>query len=286
MLRRLFLAPGYFLYRRFSKKRKKFRFVSKSHETGPAARLALLFWLCACLAAVLAYAALSGEEGSPLPGSALPAEALAPFPSALPGEAAQTAEPEPDPAPARLPSMAESAQYVTPEASAPSEPSTATPPAPAPSAEAVGAVAVPQPAPPDNPPGRLASAAGGAVAVARQGDTARLDGAVPASPAPISVPRELIPPAGAQASDVKPPEAWLVIVESIPKSQRDKAEEALARQRRRGVELSIMDTDAYPRLKSGLWALALGPYDSKREAEAAAAAIKSKVKDFMVRRGL
>jgi hypothetical protein len=52
------------------------------------------------------------------------------------------------------------------------------------------------------------------------------------------------------------------------------------------VELSIMDTDAYPRLKSGLWALALGPYDSKREAEAAAAGIRPKVRDLMVRRGL
>jgi hypothetical protein len=101
--------------------------------------------------------------------------------------------------------------------------------------------------------------------------------------APLIVPEELR--LGADA--VPPtPEAWLVIVESIPKAARDKAEVSLARQKKKGLELVLLDTDAYPRLKSGMWALSMGPFDTKAEAEAAAADIKPKVKDFMVRRGL
>jgi hypothetical protein len=81
-------------------------------------------------------------------------------------------------------------------------------------------------------------------------------------------------------------EAWLVIVESIPKSKRTEAEQSLARHKKRGVTLDIIDTDAYPRLKSGMWTLAAGPYDSEKEAQAAASAIKPKVRDLMIRRGL
>jgi hypothetical protein len=84
----------------------------------------------------------------------------------------------------------------------------------------------------------------------------------------------------------KPPEIWLVIVESIPKSARPEAERAVARHRKKGVSLELLDTDAFPRLKSGLWALAQGPFDTKKEADEAAAGIKAKVKSLMVRRGL
>jgi hypothetical protein len=83
-----------------------------------------------------------------------------------------------------------------------------------------------------------------------------------------------------------PTQSWLVIVESIPKSARQEAEQALTRHKKRGVELELFDTDAYPLLKSGMWTLAKGPFETKAEAEAAAALIKSKVKDFMIRRGL
>jgi hypothetical protein len=84
----------------------------------------------------------------------------------------------------------------------------------------------------------------------------------------------------------KPPEIWLVIVESIPKAHRSEAERALARHKKKGLDLEILDTDAFPRLKSGLWALANGPFDTKKEAEAAALILKPKVKGLMVRRGL
>ncbi|MDR1080916.1 MAG: SPOR domain-containing protein [Deltaproteobacteria bacterium] len=259
MLRKLFLAPGTWLYRRFSKKRKKFRFVSKTHEKGPVLRLSLLFWLCASVAGLVCYGAVSGERGAPATG--LPEAAVAPFPSALAAEARADAEPEPaSPAdPPRPPSMAESAQM----------------------AAAGGAPETQAPAAGSRDPAAQAPAQGGAQ---QSGGPGRLDGPSPAAPAAITVPRELVTPAGAPGQRL--PEAWLVIVESIPKSKREEAEQAQARQKRKGVDLSIMDTDAYPRLKSGLWALALGPFDSKREADAAAAAIKPKVRDLMVRRGL
>jgi hypothetical protein len=89
------------------------------------------------------------------------------------------------------------------------------------------------------------------------------------------------PPAAALGAQV-----WLVIVESIPKSARTEAERSLARHKRRGLELELLDTDAYPLLKSGMWTLAMGPFDTKVEADAAAAVLKPKVRDLMVRRGL
>jgi hypothetical protein len=277
MLRRMFYAPGYYLYRKFSKRRKKFRFISKSHERGPALRVSLLFWFCACLVAAGLYGALPSREGT-TSSSSLPAEALAPFPSAFADSAMasqDTVGQQAPPPPPALPSMAESAQLNSADLLA------ATAPAPKPEAQAGASVQA-----------GSGPAAGGAASVSAPGTApaapgpGRLDGTVPPSSNPISVPRELIPPGGSAATGEKLPEAWLVIVESIPKSQRDKAEEAQARQRKKGVTLSIMDTDAYPRLKSGLWALALGPYDSKKAAENAAADIKPKVRDLMVRRGL
>jgi hypothetical protein len=81
-------------------------------------------------------------------------------------------------------------------------------------------------------------------------------------------------------------EAWLVIVESIPKNKRTEAEQSQARYKRKGVTLELLDTDAYPLLKSGMWTLATGPYETKKEAEAAATIIKPKVRDLMIRRGL
>jgi hypothetical protein len=77
-----------------------------------------------------------------------------------------------------------------------------------------------------------------------------------------------------------------VIVTSSPKAARKEVEAERDRFRRRGVDLEIFDTDAYPLLKSDMWTLALGPFDSKTEADAKAAEIGSKVRGVMVRRGL
>ena len=50
--------------------------------------------------------------------------------------------------------------------------------------------------------------------------------------------------------------------------------------------MELLDTDAYPMLKSGMWTLAMGPFDTKAEADLAAAELKPKVRDLMVRRGI
>jgi hypothetical protein len=78
----------------------------------------------------------------------------------------------------------------------------------------------------------------------------------------------------------------LVIVESIPKRARAEAEQSQTRYKRRGLDIELLDTDAYPLLKSGMWALAMGPFDTKAEADVAAAELKPKVRELMVRRGL
>jgi uncharacterized SAM-binding protein YcdF (DUF218 family) len=130
------------------------------------------------------------------------------------------------------------------------------------------AAPAPEPGQPRMAPSAEASGAGGSVQAAGAGLSRTLE------------PPEAAPPA-APANQV-----WLVIVESIPKSAREEAERSQARHRRRGVELELLDTDAYPLLRSGLWTLAMGPVDTKGEADAAAAEIRPKVRDLMVRRGL
>ncbi|MDR2455499.1 MAG: SPOR domain-containing protein, partial [Deltaproteobacteria bacterium] len=60
----------------------------------------------------------------------------------------------------------------------------------------------------------------------------------------------------------------------------------LARHKRKGLDLELLDTDAYPMLKGGMWTLAMGPFDTKLDADKAAADLKPKVRDLMVRRGL
>ncbi|MDR1166715.1 MAG: SPOR domain-containing protein [Deltaproteobacteria bacterium] len=229
MLRALFLAPGRLLHRRFSQKRRKFRYLAHSAEAGPVLSLSLLFWAAFLVVAGITYANLGGDGATP-PMEAALVPAAPPAPVAVP-DGAPIAESAPAaPEVVTAPSMAQSAALLPPDAAA-------------------------------------------------------LENAAGFSAEPLIVPSELrlTPDAAAMAET---PEVWLVIVESIPKSARDKAEEALTRQKRKGIDLSLIDTDAYPRLKNGMWALALGPYESKAEADLAAAEIKPKVRDLMVRRGL
>jgi hypothetical protein len=246
MLKKIFLAPGYYFLRKFSKKRKKFRHVSSSFEAKPAFRLSLLFWLVIGFIVAVSYAAFSG--GADEPKVASPDNAIAPYPSALPG-----AETEPEYAPPP-PSMAESARLNPPVQAG--QASTGS--------DSGGGAA------PTEPRTSVQSSA----AAGAQG-----------APPPLVVPPELMS-AGDGSSALKTEEVWLVIVSSSPKADRDKVEADQARHRRRGVNLEIMDTDAYPLLKSGMWTLALGPYYSRVEAENAAKELQPKVKETMVRRGL
>jgi hypothetical protein len=248
MLKDIFLAPGYFFYRKFSKKRKKFRYVSKNFEIGSAVRISLLFWLALIFIVTLAYASLSGDSKS-TKELASPGSAVAPYPSALPPDELQ-AEVSPPPQ-----SMAESAR-ITGEVAPPL------------SSETV-----------QNPSGGTSVSA-----PSNTINTSTNPVTLPSSssPTPLVVPPEL----RTTGEILRAPEAWLVIVASSPKSDRDKVEADRDRHKRRGLELEIFDTDAYPLLKSGMWTLALGPFDTRAEAEATAKAIQSKVKETMVRRGL
>lgn len=81
-------------------------------------------------------------------------------------------------------------------------------------------------------------------------------------------------------------ELWLVILHTIPKSARDEAERRQAQYIGKGLKVDILDTDAFPRLKSGNWIIAQGPFDDRASALAAADAAKGFNPGLMVRRGL
>ena len=78
-------------------------------------------------------------------------------------------------------------------------------------------------------------------------------------------------------------EQWLVILHSIPKSARDEAERRKTQYRNKGLEVDILDTDAFPRLKSNsgsYWIIALGPFENKGEAVDAANRANDIAKQF------
>jgi hypothetical protein len=81
-------------------------------------------------------------------------------------------------------------------------------------------------------------------------------------------------------------ELWLVILHTIPKASREEAERRQAGYLSRGLPVEILDTDAFPRLKSGNWIIAQGPFDDRASALAAADAAKAFNTGLIVRRGL
>lgn len=79
---------------------------------------------------------------------------------------------------------------------------------------------------------------------------------------------------------------WLVILHTIPKSGRDARNEAERKQiqyRNRGLEVEILDTDSYPKLRAGSWIIALGPFDNKDTALTASNIARTFQSDLMVR---
>ena len=81
-------------------------------------------------------------------------------------------------------------------------------------------------------------------------------------------------------------EMWLVILHTIPNTGRAEAERRQAGYRTRGLEVDILDTNAFPKLKSNQWIIALGPFDDRAAALAAADKAKAFNSGLMVRRGL
>jgi hypothetical protein len=83
-------------------------------------------------------------------------------------------------------------------------------------------------------------------------------------------------------------EMWVVVMHTIPKNDagRQEAERRQAQYLNKGLTVEIMDTDAFPRLKSGNWLIALGPFENKAAAVAASNRAKSFNTGLMILRGL
>jgi len=102
-----------------------------------------------------------------------------------------------------------------------------------------------------------------------------------AGPEPIAA-----APAGQTAPAALETEMWLVILHSIPKTARAEAERRQAGYKTRGLEVDILDTNAFPKLPANYWVIALGPFDSRAEALTAADRAKAFNSGLMIRRGL
>jgi hypothetical protein len=78
---------------------------------------------------------------------------------------------------------------------------------------------------------------------------------------------------------------WLVIVGSFPKRNRPAAEERLRALMNTGYEADLIDTDKYPNLRPGLWAVVLGPYESEAQALEAKDKVRRVMPDAYVKPG-
>lgn len=81
-------------------------------------------------------------------------------------------------------------------------------------------------------------------------------------------------------------EMWLVVLHTIPKKARDEAERRQAQYLVKGLVVEILDTDAFPKLQSGYWIIAQGPFDDRTSALAAADIVKTFNAGLRVLRGL
>ena len=81
-------------------------------------------------------------------------------------------------------------------------------------------------------------------------------------------------------------EMWLVILHSIPKSAREEADRWQRQYRSKGLEVDVLDTDAFPRLIGGHWIVAIGPFDDKLSATMAANNATKFNAKLLVRRGM
>jgi hypothetical protein len=67
--------------------------------------------------------------------------------------------------------------------------------------------------------------------------------------------------ANAAPSATQAPEGrWFIIIGTYPKTDLSKANERLGFVRYKGYDAHLIDTDDYPNMKDGLWAVVIGPY--------------------------
>lgn len=77
---------------------------------------------------------------------------------------------------------------------------------------------------------------------------------------------------------------WFVILGTYARHETEKANQRLSYVQGRGIDASIISTDQYPGLKSGLIAVVVGPF-SKSGAKGSLASMKSAVPDAYVKSG-
>ena len=82
-----------------------------------------------------------------------------------------------------------------------------------------------------------------------------------------------------------PKDSWVVVTASFKRFERQRAEDQLAKLKRAGIPATILDSNDYPLLTPDLWVVAVGPFTSKQEANAALVQVKSSVPDAYVKKG-
>lgn len=117
--------------------------------------------------------------------------------------------------------------------------------------------------------------------------------ATPPSGSPSSlpgIPTDIPPGSSPNTSPVQesksgqqaPGGTWFVILGSYPRAERYKAEERLDYIKSLGYEAYIVDTNEYSNLRSGLWAVVMGPYQ-KQHAKVVVANVRPKVHDVYMK---
>ncbi len=82
-----------------------------------------------------------------------------------------------------------------------------------------------------------------------------------------------------------PKDSWVVVAASFKHFERQRAEDQLATLTRAGIPATILDSNDYPLLSPDLWVVAVGPFASKQEANAALVQVKSSVPDAYLKKG-
>ncbi|MDR1920762.1 MAG: hypothetical protein LBS31_03345 [Candidatus Adiutrix sp.] len=88
------------------------------------------------------------------------------------------------------------------------------------------------------------------------------------------------------AAAVENVQVWLVMLHTIPRNARAEAERLKTKYRNLGLSVEIMDTDNFPRLLSGRWIIAQGPFDDRAGAIKASEAYTASTPGLRVVRGL
>ena len=78
---------------------------------------------------------------------------------------------------------------------------------------------------------------------------------------------------------------WFVIAGSFSKSERPLAEMRIKELQASGYQVSLIDTNQYANLADGLWAVVLGPFESKEFANTELKKIRNSVPDAYVKSG-